>query len=145
MQSLNKHNFRKYGTIIEYPDKAKKGPVRNLWRIVHAETARTGWRAAYLVLRDKTIKRLECHPDSDEAFVPVRGKALLFVTTEKDLGKIECFRIDKPFILNKGVWHGLISLTPETEIMIFENSQVACRYWDLGRRVSGIEELKRKT
>lgn len=143
--SLNQDSFRKYGTIIEYPSKASKGTVRNLWRIVHAETGRTGWRAAYLVLRDRTIGRLECHPHSDEAFVPVKGQALFFVAKDNDVAAIECFKLERPFVLKKGTWHGLVTVTPETEIMIFENVRVACRYWDLGRRISTIKDLCRST
>ena len=144
MRPLNKNNFRAYGKIVEYPDKASKGTVRNLWHIVHAEPRSTGWRAAYLILRDKTIGRLECHPKSDETFVPVKGQALMFVAREKDLGKIECFRLTRPIILNKGIWHALVSLTAETEIMIFENNRVSSRYWDLGSRVSKLEDIRKR-
>ncbi|MBN1868996.1 MAG: hypothetical protein JW847_00235 [Candidatus Omnitrophica bacterium] len=141
IQSPNKNNFKKYGKIIEYPDKGSKGTVRNLWRIVHTEPAETGWRAAYLILRDKTIGRMECHPQSDETLEPIKGRARLFVSRDQDPGKIECFTLDKPVILNKGVWHGLISLTPETEIKIFENNYVSCCYWKLGFRMSRLEDI----
>ena len=142
--SPNKHNFRKYGKVIEYPDRGSKGTARNLWRIVHTEPAPTGWRIAYLVLRDKTIGRMECHPDSDETFEPVKGRARMFVARERDIRKIECFALDKPVILKKGTWHGLVSVTPETEIKICENSRISCCYWKLGLRISGIGNLSRK-
>jgi len=135
IQSPGRKNFKQYGKIIEYPSKELKGTKRNLWRIVHTVAEKNGWRVAYLVLRDKTIGRMESHPASDETFEPVAGEALIFVSTEKDFKRIECFRLDKPVILYKGTWHGLISLSPETEIKITENSRVECRYWELGFRM----------
>jgi ureidoglycolate hydrolase len=140
-QSPNSRNFRKYGKIIEYPNKGSKGTVRNLWRIVHTEPGQIGWRVAYLVLRDKTIGRMECHPESDETFEPIKGRAYIFVSQDKSLKNIECFLLDKPLIIFKGVWHGLVSLTPETEIKVFENSQVSCCYWKLDSRISRISDL----
>lgn len=137
----DRNSFRPYGKIIEYPNKEAKGRVRNLWRIVHAESGRTGWRVAYLVLRDRTIGRLECHPTSDETFEPVRGRALIFTALRKDFAAMRCFILDKPLIIRKGVWHGLVTCSPETEIKITENSKVTCRYWELGRRISRPEEL----
>lgn len=141
--SPNQKNFRKYGKIIEYPNKSAKGTTRNLWHIIHREPAPAGWRVAYLVLRDKTIGRLECHPDSDETFEPVRGRARLFVARDKDIRHVECFLLDKPVILYKGVWHGVISLTDEAEIKIFENRDVDCEYWPLGRRIKRIQDLSK--
>jgi ureidoglycolate hydrolase len=133
IKTITSANFRRYGTIIDYPDKKAKGAKRNLWRIVHREEKKVGWRIAYLVLRDKTVGRLECHPDSDETFEPVRGRALFFVS--KDLGSLECFYLDKPFVLKKGIWHALLTLTPETEIKITENVKVSCRYQPLRMRL----------
>lgn len=133
IKSITPANFRRYGKIIHYPGINLKGKKRNLWRIVHRSEEKTGWRVAYLVLRDKTVGRLESHPDSDETFEPVRGRALFLVS--KDLKSMEWFYLDKPIVLKKGVWHALISLTPETEIKITENLKVTCRYFSLGRRV----------
>ncbi|MBF0478572.1 MAG: hypothetical protein HQL26_03730 [Candidatus Omnitrophica bacterium] len=133
--SINSVNFRKYGRIIDYPLREKKGDKRNLWRIVHTSEAKTGWRVAYLVLRDRTIGRMECHPDSDETFEPVKGKALFFVSREQDFKKIECFSLDKPVILFKGIWHGLIREDDEVDIKITENAKVKCEYWQFGFRI----------
>lgn len=139
--SPNRDNFRPYGKIIEYPNKEDKGVVRNLWRIVHTESGRTGWRVAYLVLRDKTIGRLECHPNSDETFEPIRGKALLFVARRREWDAVRCFQLDKPIIVRKGVWHGLVTRTAETEIKITENATVTCRYWKFGCRISNPSDI----
>lgn len=143
IQSPDKKNFKSYGKVIEYPNKDSKGKIRNLWNIVHTEPAPTGWRVAYLVLRDKTIGRLECHPESDETFEPVKGRARIFVTRDQNIRNIECFALDKPIIIFKGVWHGLVTVTPETEIKICENSSVSCRYWPLGVKIKNVADFSR--
>ncbi|NLE65539.1 MAG: hypothetical protein GX606_06460 [Elusimicrobia bacterium] len=142
--SPNSRNFRAFGKIIEYPDIAGKGTRRNLWRIIHTENAKVGWRVAYLVLRDKTIGRMGRHPRSDETFEPIKGKALLFVSKDKRIEDIQCFLLDKPIILFKGIWHNVLTLTPEAHIKICENASVTQDNWDLGSRVSSIEELRNK-
>ncbi|MGE0267374.1 MAG: hypothetical protein AB7S78_02810 [Candidatus Omnitrophota bacterium] len=136
--------FRPYGRVIEYPDKNKKGPVRNLWRIVHRAPNRNGWRAAYLVLRDRSIGRLECHPASDETFEPVSGTALIFVSLTKDLNRMECFTLDRPVVVFKGIWHGLVTVSPETEIKITENLNITCRYWPFGFRLKNLTDLNQR-
>ncbi len=138
IQSLTPKTFQPYGWIIGYPKKHLKGTKRNLWRIVLTETQKTGWRIAYLVLRDKRIKRLECHPNTFESFEPVVGKSLIYVATKKDPKSIQCFELTHPIILKKGIWHGVVTLTPETEIKITENAKVKCVYWQLGKVLTGI-------
>lgn len=143
-QSITRHNFRRYGTLIGYPGKETKGTARNLWRIVHRAPNSNGWRVAYLILRDKSIGRLECHPTSDETFEPVRGRALIFVATGRKLEDVACFRLDAPVIVHKGIWHGLITESSETEIKITENLNISCRYWPWGFRVKSLQELNKK-
>lgn len=154
---INSKNFQPYGWVIEYPKKHLKGneaqspstfpraksaeakresnlakaETRNLFRIVLKESQRTGWRIAYLIVRDKTIKRLECHPHSFESFEPIRGKSLLFVAKTQDAASIECFSLEKPVILKKGIWHGVVTTSDECEIKLTENAKVKCVYWPL--------------
>lgn len=127
VKKISAANFRRYGTIIEYPNKHSKSRKVNLFRIVLKEPKPTGWRIAYLIVRDRFIKRLEQHPGSFESFEPVKGKSLLYVSARPD-GKIECFRLDRPVILKKGIWHGVVTLGPESEIKIAENAKVKCVY-----------------
>ncbi len=140
--AITAQSFRPYGRLIDYPRKNKKGNVRNLWRIVLTDPSARGWRIAYLVLRDKTIGRLESHSGMFESFEPVRGRALFFVARRKDLTDVRCFLLDKPVILNKGIWHGLIALDGECEIKITENAKVTCEYWPLPRRIRAFKDLK---
>lgn len=138
IKNLNAKNFKKYGKIIEYPKKDTKGNKRNLWRIVHTEEAKVGWRIAYLVLRDKTVGRLERHPKSDETFEPISGRTLFFVSSDNEYKSIDCFLLDKPIVLNKGMWHALISLDAESEIKIVENAKVKCEYLKLPFRMDYV-------
>jgi len=96
-----------------------------------------------LIVRDKKIRRLECHPESFESFEPVCGRSLLFVAWKKDVKAIECFELTRPIILKKGVWHGVVTVTPECEIKLTENSKVKCVYWPLGFHLVGNGENKR--
>jgi ureidoglycolate hydrolase len=132
---ITRENFRAYGWVIEYPKKHLKGKTKNLFRIVLTEKGRQGWRIAYLIVRDTTIKRLECHPHSFESFEPVRGRSLIFVAKEKDERTIECFAIDRPIILKKNIWHGVVTLSNECEIKLTENAKVKCVYWPLSVRL----------
>ncbi|MBP9853552.1 MAG: hypothetical protein KBD53_01645 [Candidatus Omnitrophica bacterium] len=143
-QSITAKTFRSYGKLIEYPDQNKKGTVRNLWRIIHRAPNKNGWRVAYLILRDRSIGRLECHPTSDETFEPIKNSALFFVSKTKNIDDIECFILDRPIILYKGIWHGLITQGNEAEIKITENLNISSRYWPFGFRIKNLTDLNRK-
>jgi ureidoglycolate hydrolase len=121
-------NFKRYGWVIEYPHKTSAGKKKNLFRIILKERGKIGWRIAYLVVRDKAVTKLEQHPDSFESFEPIAGESLLYVSTGKTNTKIECFYLNKPVILKKGIWHGIVTLSRESEIKITENAKVKCVY-----------------
>jgi ureidoglycolate hydrolase len=127
---INRTTFKPYGWVIEYPDRKRSSKTKNLWRIIVREP-KSGWRIAYLVVRDRKINRLEQHPGTFESFEPVCGKGLLYVSTKKDPDSIKCFNLDVPVVLKKGIWHGIVTLTKECDIKIVENSSVKCVYWPL--------------
>lgn len=131
IHKLSAAKFRPYGRLIYYPNQHNKGKKRNLWRIILSDPSVKGWRIAYLVLRDKRIHRLGQHPNSHESFEPVKGKALMFVAKRKDEEAIECFLLDRPIILYKGIWHNVITLGTECEIKITENADVKSLDWKL--------------
>ncbi|MFA5059390.1 MAG: ureidoglycolate lyase [Candidatus Omnitrophota bacterium] len=131
-KKITADNFRPYGRVIFYPGKAKKSKKVNLFRIVVKEPVYRGWRIAYLILRDKMIKRLEQHPHSFESFEPVTGQTLLYVARKPRKNHIKCFYLDRPIILKKGIWHGVVTLSKESEIKLTENASVRCVYAPLG-------------
>ena len=144
LKKIEPKSFKKYGKIIDYGTKENKKNVRNLWRIVHNAESENGWRIAYLILREKTISRLEKHLHSDETFEPIKGNAILFVSKYKNSDKIECFILDKPIILYKGIWHAVLKIDKECEIKITENDKVSCEYWDLGFRANSLKQIQDK-
>jgi hypothetical protein len=125
--------FNLYGKIIDYP---RKGAPHsgNLFKIILRQRD-TGWRIAYLVVREKVIDRLEQHPDSWESFEPVRGQSLLFVARRRNVHDIRCFLLDKPVVLKKGIWHGIVTTGKEADVKITENAAVRCVYWKTGIRL----------
>lgn len=131
IQNITNENFKLFGHIIEHPGKDSGPKDKNLFTIVLREPLGIGWRIAYLVLRDRTIDKLEKHPDSFESFEPVKGRTLLYVATEEKPDEIKCFVLDKPVILNKGVWHGVVTIDEESEIKISENADVECVFLGL--------------
>lgn len=128
--------FAPYGWVIDYPGR-RVAQKASLFDIVLKETKPYGWRIAYLVLRDKSVRQLEQHPDSYESFEPVKGRSLIYVAKAQDPAKIKCFKLDRPVILKKGLWHTVVTLTPESEIKITENAEVECVYWKLGFEIKG--------
>lgn len=136
IRSITSKNFKRFGRIIEYPQKSRQPRNKNLFRIVARNRKVLGWRIAYLVVREKNINRLEQHPESLESFEPVKGKCLLYLVSTKEPSSIECFRLEKPVILNKGIWHGVVTLSRESEIKITENAKVKCIYWRLPKSIN---------
>jgi ureidoglycolate hydrolase len=132
LKKLTEKNFRPFGHIIHHPNKVSRSKTKNLFCIVLKETKRVGWRIAYLIIRDKAIHILEQHPKSFESFEPVKGKVLLYLAKDKKPKNIEGFYLDRPVILRKGIWHGVVTLSRESEIKITENVKVKSVYWRLG-------------
>ena len=135
ISSITREKFRPFGRVIEYPNKNQKGKKRNLWKIVLTDPDARGWRIAYLIVRDKKLRRLERHVKTFESFESVRGRAILLVSQRPDVRGIRAFYLTKPVILRKGIWHAVLSLTRETEIKITENAKVTCQYWALPRSI----------
>lgn len=131
LKKLTEKNFEPFGRIIHHPEKTSHSKSKNLFRIILKETRRVGWRIAYLIIRDKTTDTMEQHPGTFESFEPVKGRTLLYLAKDKDHNNIECFCLDRPVILHKGVWHAVITLGSESEIKITENANVKSVYWHL--------------
>ncbi|MFA5338394.1 MAG: hypothetical protein WC330_08675 [Candidatus Omnitrophota bacterium] len=142
IKKITTKNFSSFGKLIRHPSKHFKSRKRNLFCIVCKETKNVGWRIAYLIVRDRIIDKLEQHPQTFESFEPVAGKALLYVAREKDPKQIYCFDLDKPVILDKGIWHGVVTLNGDSEIKITENANVDCIYWELGFNLNAGHKLE---
>ncbi len=137
---INKQNFKLYGKVIEHCGNKPICKNKNLFSVILKENGNFGWRIAYLIVKEKTINRLEQHLATFESFEPVIGKSLLYVSESRNLENIECFYLDKPVILNKGVWHGVVTLNGKAEIKITENAKVRSVYWPLGFKLNCNDE-----
>ncbi|MFH1459759.1 MAG: ureidoglycolate lyase [Candidatus Omnitrophota bacterium] len=130
-KKITKNNFKKYGLIIKWQGK-QKAKNNNQFRIVIREPNGIGWRIAYLIVRNKKSNKLEQHPFSYESFEPIKGKAILYCAQQTKPDKIEAFFLDQPVVLKKGIWHAVISISPESHIKITENNKVRLIYYNLG-------------
>lgn len=114
-----KDNFHKYGTIIDFTSKKDDPDFEVI--ITHEENP---WRIAMLRVREKEFTFLEKHPSSLETFEPVEGVCLLLLSLETQKSDYEVFLLDRPVCLNKGVWHGIATLTDVSKVKITENLEV---------------------
>jgi ureidoglycolate hydrolase len=126
IRKLTHSAIRPYGYIIDSKCVKDDGKT-NCFGILLKEKAK-GWRIGYLIVRDKKIKRLEMHPDSFETFEPVKGKLVIAFAPNKNPAKIKVFRLDKPVVVKKGVWHEVAAISPRAEVKLFENIEVKTKY-----------------
>ncbi|MFH0807724.1 MAG: hypothetical protein V2A57_04845 [Elusimicrobiota bacterium] len=120
-----KTNFKKFGKILEGTKKTHSSK-KTQYEIITGSKSE-GWLLAYLIVRNRVSKNIEQHPASKESFEPVRGVCLLIVAPVKTPDKIETFILDKPIVLNEGVWHDVVALSEEAEVKIAENSGVTTK------------------
>ncbi|HPM42635.1 MAG TPA: hypothetical protein PLV52_02280 [Candidatus Omnitrophota bacterium] len=125
INKLTEENIRPYGIIISHKS-AKTQRDGNGWGILFKERS-SGWRLAYLILRSRAIRRLECH-DSPETFEPIKGDAIIALAGPTSPDRFKLFRLDKPILLKKYVWHGVFTISKETHIKITENIKVSSKY-----------------
>jgi ureidoglycolate hydrolase len=130
---LTHKNIKPYGWIIDSAF-VKDSGRGNAFGILIKEKAK-GWRIAYLIVRAKSIKRLENHPDSLETFEPVAGRTVIALARPRSPEKFKLFHLDKPVVLKKKVWHDVATLSERSDIKIVENMEVKCVYKKLGKEI----------
>jgi ureidoglycolate hydrolase len=129
--------FELFGRILEplskETPKVKKEGFFNFF-VIFKEFAK-GWQIGYLEQMGKVVKVLECHPNTPEVFIPLSGEAILLVAVDPKK-EISAFKLDKPIVLNRGIWHGVISLSESSEILIVENPDVTSEFHELEKPIS---------
>ncbi|MFV0503902.1 MAG: ureidoglycolate lyase [Lachnospirales bacterium] len=130
IESITIENFAPYGSVLEFPKDCKED-----FFIVETEKNEP-WRLAVFRYRNKDIKTMEMHITSKESFEPLRGITVIVVALEESLDDYKAFVLDKPICLKKGIWHQVMSLTPESEVKITENLEVESEYRDLKKSIS---------
>ena len=129
LESIKKETFEKYGRVLEFSESCSEP-----FEIVVTEE-KEPWRLAVFRYRNKTVKRMECHPYSLESFEPLSGLTVLIVAEHDHPADYRAFILDKPVCLYKGIWHQVLSLTDEAQVKIAENLEVTSEFHDLEREV----------
>jgi len=133
VKKLTCNSIKPYGRIID-SSCVKDDGRGNRFGILLKEPSK-GWRIGYLILRDRFIKRLERHADSLETFEPVKGKAIIALAKAGSPESAELFFLDKPVVINKGIWHDVLAVSGACEIKIFENIEVKTEYYSLTKNL----------
>jgi ureidoglycolate hydrolase len=128
IKTISKDSFGKYGTIIDFTGREDNPEFEII--ITHRDDP---WRIAMLRVEGKEFTELEQHPCSFETFEPVEGTCLLLLSTDTEKGNYEVFLLDRPVCLDKGVWHGIVSLTDVSKVKITENLEVKTEYYSLNK------------
>ncbi|HWQ80484.1 MAG TPA: hypothetical protein VN381_16775 [Anaerovoracaceae bacterium] len=126
---ITKENFGKYGTIIDFTGRKENPPFEII--ITNEEDP---WRIAMLRVEEREFTFLEKHPSSLETFEPVEGVCLLLVSLEAQ-SDYEVFVLDRPVCLDKGVWHGIVTLAGVSKVKITENLEVDTDFYNLERPI----------
>ena len=132
--NLDEELFAAYGRIL-MPRKDEKPEVSEAGMFdfyVPFSDSSQGWQIGYLVNMAKRIDKLERHPNTPEVFSPLDGKSVLVVSEDpRDPDSIIGFFLSKPIVFNRGTWHGVISITRTSEILIVENPDVIDEFFQL--------------
>ena len=132
--NLDEELFAAYGRIL-MPRKDEKPEVSEAGMFdfyVPFSDSSQGWQIGYLVNMAKRIDKLERHPNTPEVFSPLDGKSVLVVSEDpEDPDSILGFFLSKPIVFNRGTWHGVISITKTSEILIVESPDVIDEFFHL--------------
>jgi ureidoglycolate hydrolase len=141
LQKLEQVLFEPYGRILEplereVPEVTETG-IFDFY--VPFSVKSQGWQMGYLVNMTKSINKLERHPNTPEVFSPLSGKTVLLVSIKpEDPATIVSFELSKPIVFNCGVWHGVITLSEESKVLIVENPEVIDEFFELPFRLTVI-------
>jgi ureidoglycolate hydrolase len=138
--ALEQRLFEPFGRILqplpgENPAQSEKG----VFDFFLPFTERSGgWSIGFLEYSGKLLHQLERHPNTPEVFCPLKGDCLLVLASDPaEEAGIRAFRLQKPIVLARGVWHGLICLSDRAEILIVENPETVDEYHQLKRSIKG--------
>jgi ureidoglycolate lyase len=135
---LSAKAFAPYGQVLK-PRSSDTPEISEVnlfdFYVLLKETSK-GWQIGYLNVEGSAIRSLERHPNTSEAFVPLRGSAALIVSSDPtDPDALRAFALDRPVVLNCGTWHNVICLGNKGEILIAESSDVVDEVYPLPEAV----------
>jgi len=138
--NLSNKAFNRYGRIL-LPTKGENPNVSEEtvfdFYILFSQVEGRGWRTAYLRYQGELLEKLERHLGTAEVFIPLQGHSVLVVATEVDpLKQLHAFYLDKPLVIDKGIWHNVVSVGGAAELLIMENLEVDVDYYKLKEPMS---------
>jgi len=145
--NLEEELFAPYGRILT-PGEDEKPEVSEAGMFdfyVPFLDSSQGWQIGYLVNAAKRIDKLERHPNTPEVFSPLDGNSVLVVSENpEDFDTLFGFFLTKPIVFNRGTWHGVISITETSQILIVESPDVIDEYFHLpfSVTVGGLKEQR---
>jgi ureidoglycolate hydrolase len=131
VETITPESFAPFGTVIDWgPELEASGRP---FHILMRSEAPTGWRVAILKVAMRTVERMENHPDTEEVFAPVSGSSVILVARAGDWDEsgVHAFLLNRPVSVGRGVWHGNLTLSEQSTILIAENLDVTGVYADL--------------
>ena len=91
---------------------------------IFCNTEQTGWRMMELLIYDHAVEQMSLHDNTPEGFIPLSGVTVLKVANRDDFSDCKTFLLDRPFVINKSVWHGLAAISENSQVLVVENSKV---------------------
>jgi len=134
---LTQESFESFGRVLEpLPGEAPEVAKEDFFNffVIFKEFSES-WQIGYLEQTGKYLKMLECHPTTPEVFIPLNGEAVLVLAIDPK-EEIITFKLNKPIVLSRGIWHGVISLSVRSEILIVENADVTDKFYKLKEPLS---------
>ncbi len=142
---LTAKNFEKYGRIlIPTEEESKKGKNQPVFYLVLERAQSKGWMMAHFTVSKRFTDAVENHPNTKETFEPLSGVPILIVAANRSPESPEAFLLDKPVVLNEGIWHDVLSLSESATMRINENTEVQTVYHKLSFTVKAelnVEKL----
>ena len=108
--------FSKYGVVLR-----DKTPAGNE---VFIQRENTGWRLAEISVNNSVVVEMSCHSNTPEGFFPIEGTAILTLSLDDSFKDCDTFLLDRPVLINTGVWHGLATLSDSARLIVVENREV---------------------
>ena len=85
-----------------------------------------GWKTAFISYAEQygDLKVLKRHTKTDEAFLLIKGSAILFFSEDGETAEAVKLEKEKIYIVKKNTWHHL-KVSPDALIMVVENSDTS--------------------
>ncbi|MCC5849513.1 MAG: hypothetical protein JJU29_15630 [Verrucomicrobia bacterium] len=115
---LTPEAFAPYGEVL------RRDPEGELFQPLHTEGQSRGWRVALLDCRPGPVRRVHRHPDSEECFALLQGRACIAVAAPDTPEEIQLFFLEEPICIRRNVWHEVVS-REQARIFIAENAEIS--------------------